>query len=150
ATKAQKDMWESIDRTAHDTFVSILEGNKSFAQRLKDTLKNTFFDWLYQMTVKKWIVSISAESNTSGGLVGMLGSLFGSSGTGAASTAGATASKAVGSGTSALSSVAGYSGWIAVGMAIADGLFKKGFDANNFSAIDKKALPLPLVAESLL
>lgn len=70
ATKAQEDMWKSIDRTAHDTFVSILDGNKDFAQRLKESLKNIFFDWLYQMTVKKWLVNIGV-AGTAGGASGL-------------------------------------------------------------------------------
>lgn len=59
--KQHEDFWKSIDKTAHDTFVSILDGGKDIATRLRDMFKNIFFDWLYQMTVKKWIVSISAS-----------------------------------------------------------------------------------------
>lgn len=58
--REQADMWASIDRTAHDTFISMWDSSKETAQRLKDTFKNVFFDWLYQMTVKKWIVNLSA------------------------------------------------------------------------------------------
>lgn len=57
-TKAQLDMWDSIDKTAHDTFISIANGGKNAAQRLKETFKNVFFDWLYQQTVKKWLINI--------------------------------------------------------------------------------------------
>lgn len=108
ATKAQQDMWASIDRTAHDTFVSILDGGKGLAERLKDTLKNTFFDWLYQQTLRKWIINIGvaasgggaaglAQAATGGGggsggdALGMLGSvsgMFGAGGLGGALAAG--------------------------------------------------------------
>lgn len=84
-----QEFWKSIDQTAHDTFVSILDGGKDLGQRLKDTLKNTFFDWLYQMTLKKWIINIQANTSgggTIGGLMDMFGS--GSGGTGGASGGG--------------------------------------------------------------
>lgn len=63
--REQSDSWASIDRTAHDTFISIANGGKDTATRLRDTFKNMFFDWLYQMTIKKWVVNVSA------GLLGM-------------------------------------------------------------------------------
>jgi len=73
AEKVQKSLWESIDKTAHDTFVSIMDGSKSAAQRLKDTFKNIFFDWLYQMTLKKWIVNLQGQFSAGGvgGVAGM-------------------------------------------------------------------------------
>lgn len=69
STKAQLDMWNSIDKTAHDTFVSIADGGKNTAQRLKESFKNTFFDWLYQMTVKKWLINIGVAAGAGGGLL---------------------------------------------------------------------------------
>lgn len=77
ATKAQKDMWESIDKTAHDTFVSILDGNKDFATRMKESLKNIFFDWLYQMTIKKWILNIQTSATSGGSLADIIGAVAG-------------------------------------------------------------------------
>ena len=68
--KAWKEVWDSVDKTAHDTFVSILNGGKDTATRLKEAFKNGFFDWLYSMTVKKWIVNISGVA----GGVGAAGS----------------------------------------------------------------------------
>lgn len=69
---AQRDLWSSIDKTAHDTFVSIFDGGKGAAERLRDTFKNIFFDWLYQMTIKKWIVQLQPEIGGGGGLQSML------------------------------------------------------------------------------
>jgi len=63
AAAAQVAFWKSIDDTAHSTFVSILDGSKDTATRLKDTFKNIFFDWLYQMTIKKWLINISTTSS---------------------------------------------------------------------------------------
>ena len=63
AAAAQVSFWKSIDDTAHATFVSILDGSKDTATRLKDTFKNIFFDWLYQQTIKKWIINIGTSSS---------------------------------------------------------------------------------------
>lgn len=63
---AQKKMWESIESTAHDTFVSIFDSGKSVFDRLRDTLKNGLLDLLYQMTVKQWIINIQANAGISG------------------------------------------------------------------------------------
>lgn len=60
ADKAHTELWKSIDQTAHDTFVSVANGNKDMWSRMKESGKNIFFDWLYSMTAKKWLVSISA------------------------------------------------------------------------------------------
>lgn len=110
AADEQIKFWESIDKTAHDTFVSIMDGGKNAAQRLKDTFKNVFFDWLYQQTLKKWIINLSGTASLSatgaqaagaagggGGGSGMIGSAvttalgayFGAGGVGGALAAGA-------------------------------------------------------------
>ncbi|MEG1054894.1 MAG: hypothetical protein RSF79_22985, partial [Janthinobacterium sp.] len=62
--EANRKMWESIDTTAHDTFVSIFDSGKSAFDRLRDTLKNGLLDLLYQMTIKKWILNIGASVST--------------------------------------------------------------------------------------
>lgn len=64
--RQHEEFWKSIDSTAHDTFVSIMDGGKSAWKRLKDTAKNIFFDWLYQMTIKKWIINIGATVTGTG------------------------------------------------------------------------------------
>ena len=75
-----KQFWEDIEKTAHDTFVSIADGGKNAFQRLKETAKNTFFDWLYQQTLKKWIINISVVGT--GGIGGIAQAATGSSGGG--------------------------------------------------------------------
>lgn len=80
--KKQQETWVSIERTAHDTFVSIANGAKGTATRIRDTLKNVLFDWLYQMTVKKWIFNISAQVSGNGGMAGAAQSMMGSMGGG--------------------------------------------------------------------
>lgn len=75
-----KRVWESIDETARDTFVSIFDSGKSAFDRLRDTLKNGLLDLLYQMTIKKWIFNIGAQVSGFAG-IGDMGST--SSGAGA-------------------------------------------------------------------
>ncbi|WP_372826538.1 tape measure protein [Polaromonas sp.] len=64
--KASVDMWKSIDDVAHDTFTSILDSGKSTFDRLRDTLKNGLYSLLYQMTVKKWLINVSASVSGEG------------------------------------------------------------------------------------
>lgn len=73
------DFWKSIDRTAHDTFVNMLEGGRNAATRLKDTFKSILFDWLYQMTLQKWIFNASANvtGGSSTGILGAASSMLG-------------------------------------------------------------------------
>jgi hypothetical protein len=66
-----KQVWDSVDKTAHDAFVNIFEGGKSAFTKLRDTLKATLLDLLYQMTVRKWIFDISASvTGQSAGVAG--------------------------------------------------------------------------------
>lgn len=77
---AQKEMWRSIDGAAHDAFVNIFNGGRNAFDRLKDTLKAGLLDLLYQMTIKKWIVSIGASVTGSvipGMVAGSSGFTFG-------------------------------------------------------------------------
>jgi hypothetical protein len=65
----QTKMWDSIDNTAHEVFTSIFDSGKSAFDRLRDTLKSGLLDLLYQMTIKKWILSIGAS--VAGGASGL-------------------------------------------------------------------------------
>lgn len=69
----QKAVWESIDKTAHDVFVSMWDSGKSTFDRLRDTLKSGLLDLLYQMTIKKWIFNISTSVTSGSGSLSMLG-----------------------------------------------------------------------------
>lgn len=73
-----KEFWSSIDKTAHDTFVSIADGGKDAFTRLKDTAKNIFFDWLYQMTLKKWIINLGMAMDGGGAVAALAGAAGGS------------------------------------------------------------------------
>lgn len=63
--EAQKDMWVSIEGAAHTTFTNILQGGQDLTTRLRESMKAGFFDWLYQMTLKRWIFSGSASMSGS-------------------------------------------------------------------------------------
>lgn len=97
ATDTFQSAFESADRTAHDVFVNIFNGGQDVFTKLRDVAKATFLDWLYQMTVRKWIFNILAVvTGTSAGSVAstVLGS---GAGSGAANTVGqvSTASSAM-------------------------------------------------------
>ncbi|QKY09504.1 hypothetical protein [Janthinobacterium lividum] len=91
--ETNKKMWESIDSTAQDTFVSIGNSGISAIDRVWGALKNGLFAWLYQVTLKKWIINIGASmtgaSATSMAMAGDLGGLGGAGGI--AGSVGATA-----------------------------------------------------------
>lgn len=78
----QESMWQSIDRTAHDTFVSIFESGKGAFTRLRDTLKNTLYDFLYQMTLRPFVIQIAAAVTGMGASGGALASLGGGASSG--------------------------------------------------------------------
>jgi len=69
----QQSMWTGIEKTAHDTFISIFDSGKSAFERLRDVLKNTVYELLYQMTVKQWIISIAGSMGASGATLQALG-----------------------------------------------------------------------------
>lgn len=137
-----KQFWTEIDKTARDTFVSIADGGKNAFQRLKDTAKNVFFDWLYQQTLKKWIINIgtsvtgaglagsaaaavggaasgggglSGSIGSAAGIVGLLGSA-GAIGAGALQTAGAVLAGHIGLGTTISAGVSALASGTAAGV----------------------------------
>lgn len=63
--EGQQSMWTGIEKTAHDTFISIFDSGKSAFERLRGVLKNTVYELLYQMTVKQWIISIAGSMGAS-------------------------------------------------------------------------------------
>lgn len=58
---AQIALWSSIEDAARDAFVGMLSNGKSTFERLRDSLKNTLYALLYEMTVKKWIISVQVD-----------------------------------------------------------------------------------------
>lgn len=80
--RAWTSIFDSIESTAHDTFVSIFNSGKSAFDRLRDTLKNGLLDLLYQMTIKKWIISVSAAVTGTSAAGAVAGEVAGASGGG--------------------------------------------------------------------
>lgn len=142
ALEENKRLWESIDKTAHDTLVSIANGGKDTATRLRESFKNGFFDWLYPQTAKPFLVQLQASvaGGAGGGglssLLGAAGNALGSSsglgsllggagsalgmiggiGTGALQTAGALVTGQIGLGSTVSAGLAALSSGSAAGI----------------------------------
>ena len=108
-----QNVWNSVDRTAQQAFTNIFEGGQDAFTKLRDTLKATLLDLLYQMTVRKWVFNVAANvSGASSGAVSAvanssglnsIGGLMGNfSGMSAANTAGSMFANATGGGLDAL------------------------------------------------
>lgn len=80
ALDEQKSMWSSIESTAHSTFTNIFQGGQDAFTKLRDVLKATLLDMLYQMTVKKWIFNIAAGVSGSGVASAAIAGMAGASG----------------------------------------------------------------------
>lgn len=157
AAKQAAEDWkraaESIEQSLTDALLRGFESGKSIGQNLVDTLKNMFSTLVLRPVIQAAIQPMTNQitgfmqggSGSAAGVTQMAGglsSLFGGSGVGAGATS-------TGGASSMLGGAAGYAGWIAMGMAVADGLYKKGWDPNN-GTIQKKDMLHPLVGESLL
>jgi len=102
---ALTDIINSVDRTAQQVWTNIWQGGSDVFTKLGQTIKASVLDLLYQLTIKKWVISITANILASLGLgdVGSLvsggsGSLLSSGanllGVGSAATAATTATNA--------------------------------------------------------
>ena len=102
------DMWQSVDRTAHDVFTNIWDGGSNVFKKLGQTLKASVLDVLYQMTVRRWVINIGTS---------IFGAGFGAAAqaaTGGSSALGTIGS--IGSGYSLLSALGGtFGGGVAAG-----------------------------------
>lgn len=76
-----KSIWASVDQTAHGVFTNIFQGGQDAFTKLRDVLKSTLLDLLYQMTVRKWVFEIFANV-TGAGASGMTGGIVGNGGSG--------------------------------------------------------------------
>ena len=90
ALKEQQTIWGDIERTAHDVFLDIAENGANAFKNIGAAIKRWVLDLLYQITIKRWIISISgagaggiAGSASAGGIGDLLSgasSLFGGGG----------------------------------------------------------------------
>lgn len=69
--KAETTFWSNLEDYAHQAFLSIQNGGADLATRLKASLKTIFFDWLYQMTLKKWIIQVGTSISGTAGVSGI-------------------------------------------------------------------------------
>ena len=124
-----QNVWNSVDRTAQQAFTNIFEGGQDAFTKLRDTLKATLLDLLYQMTVRKWVFNMAANvTGASSGAVGAvanssglnsIGGLLGNfSGMSMANTAGSMFANATGGGLDALLATNGAFGTAAGGAGI--------------------------------
>lgn len=74
AERDSVDMWQSIERAAHDTWTAVNRDGESVFKSLGRTLRSAVLDVLYQMTVKRWIIDIAANMSGSGVAEKALGS----------------------------------------------------------------------------
>jgi hypothetical protein len=70
-------IWQSVDDVARNTFTSILQNGSDAFRRLRDTLKNTVYALLYEMTVRKWVFSVAAAATGTSGIANAATSGFG-------------------------------------------------------------------------
>lgn len=66
------DIVNSVDRTAQHVWTNVFEGGSNAFKKLGQTLKAAVLDLLYQLVIKKWVVSITA--NVLGSLTGNVAS----------------------------------------------------------------------------
>lgn len=92
----QKRVWGDFERTAHDTFVSVQDGGKNMWRRLKESGQNMFFDWLYQMTAKKWLINVGTSMGLTGGVSGAAQAVSGAGSAGEGGSLLSSASSAAG------------------------------------------------------
>lgn len=63
ALREEVDFWKSIEGTGRQTFISLTDSGKDAWTRLKHTGQNIFFDWLWQMSAKRWLFNFAVETS---------------------------------------------------------------------------------------
>ncbi|MBP6778316.1 MAG: phage tail length tape measure family protein, partial [Piscinibacter sp.] len=59
------DLFRSVDDTAQRVFTDVAENGVSAFQRIGRTIKSAVLDLLYQITVKRWLISVAASASGS-------------------------------------------------------------------------------------
>lgn len=59
--KQHKEFWGSVESTAHKVWTDVWQGGSNAFKNIGKTIKSAILDMLYQITVKKWIIGISAS-----------------------------------------------------------------------------------------
>lgn len=66
----QQKLWDDIDNTARDVWRNIGQGGQDLWHKLKDSGKAIFWDWLYQMTARKWLLNVQGTFTSTGASAG--------------------------------------------------------------------------------
>ena len=119
---AMVDIVNSIDHTAQQVWTNVFEGGSGAFKKLGQTLKASVLDLLYQLVLKRWVVSISANivQSLGGSVAGALGGSGAGGGFGNLGSLGSVLQALTGSTVGASSASLLYSN--AVSMAGGDGL----------------------------
>jgi phage-related minor tail protein len=67
------DAIHSVDRTAQSVWTNVFQGGQSAFEKIGATLKASVLDMLYQLTIRKWVVNITAQVLGGGAVGGALG-----------------------------------------------------------------------------
>lgn len=85
-TDSMKGVFDIVEKTGHDAFYAVFTRDGTNAvQAMGKAIQSSIIDMLYQMTVKKWIIDVTANVTGTGGssagggmsMLGGLGDLFG-------------------------------------------------------------------------
>src|SRR5450830_419689 len=76
---ATTDIINSVDRTAASVWSNVTQGGVGAFKKVSQTVQSAVLDLIYQLTIKKWVVNVTAQITTlfTGGGSGVLGNLFG-------------------------------------------------------------------------
>lgn len=77
AVRAHLELWKQVDDTARDVWHSIFEDGENAFKNLGQSLKRYLIDMLYQMTVRPWLLNITAQMTGTGGAGGMVAGALG-------------------------------------------------------------------------
>lgn len=61
AADQHKKTFDTIDRAANEAWLDIFDGAQDMATRLQNTLKRGLLQLLYELTIKKWLITIDAQ-----------------------------------------------------------------------------------------
>jgi phage-related minor tail protein len=78
--KVQKSMWGEIDKTAQSVWTNIFEGGQNAFVKLRNTLKSTLLDLLYQMAVRPFVINVVANLMGQGGNTDAIMKMIGAGG----------------------------------------------------------------------
>lgn len=78
--KADTQFWDSLESSAKSVFDSITTSGANTWAALRTSAEKLFFDWLYQMTIKQWIINIGTSISGASSVAGLVSSSAGASG----------------------------------------------------------------------